>query len=296
MFKKKAEDKLSQYEDPIGGFSSRDLRLATWYVKHKEQLRAVGIACLVIFDIALITFGFWGWAEYAIIGYRQDRQMLANQIFEVENYAAQQARYGARELQFGTTAVYQSGTDRYDFVVDVENSNTRWVADITYQFSYNGGVTDEQTMTLMPGARQPLVVFGVESVGTPSALRFQPLSISWRSIDPHIVPDPAAYLTKRNVFVPGDVSFFFANDADTGGHRIMFSVLNNSVFSYWEPQFIVELRDGDIRQGLLLVTLDEFRAGEIRTVDLQSFATNLFVSDIVLHPLIHFFDANEYME
>ncbi len=295
MFKNKKDDKLSRYEDPIGGFSSRDLRLATWYVRHKDKLRALFVICFIIFDVALIGYGFWGWAEYAILGYRQDQVMLANQVAEVEDYASQQSRYGARELQFASPEVYESGNDRYTFVMDVQNSNEQWMAEVTYQFLYSGGATDPQVMAVMPGVRQPLAVFGATASSRPSNVRFQPLDISWTSIDPHVVKDPVEYLAKRNNFVVEDVSFFFASDDDTGGHRISFDVTNDSVFSYWAPQFFVELRDIDSREGVVFVIIDEFEAGQTKHVQLQSFVDDIYVSDIVLHPTLNFFDLGEYM-
>ncbi len=295
MLKKKENDTLSRYEDPIGGFSSRDLRLATWYVRHKDQLRAIFVICFVIVDVALVGYGFWGWAEYAIIGYRQDQTMLANQIVEVENYTIQQSRYSARDIQFAAPEMYESGIDRYDFVIDAQNPNQTWVAYITYRFVYSSGATETQVVALMPGTRRPLVALGVGSSVTPSAVRFQPINISWKRINAHDVADPADFLAKRNNFVPGEVEFFFASDDDTGGHRIVFDVTNDSVFSYWAPQFLVEFRDGNKREGITLVTIDEFSAEATETVNIQVFSENLFVSDVVLHPTVDFFDAGEYM-
>jgi hypothetical protein len=296
MFRKKKDDKLSQYEEPIGGFSSKDLRLATWYVKHKDQLRAIFVICFFILDVALIGYGFWGWAEYAILGYRQDHVMHANQVVEVEDYTVQHVRYAARDLQFASPEMYESGINRYDFVMDVQNSNEKWVAEITYQFVFGGGMTESKTMTVMPGVRQPLAVFGVQSAITPSGVRFQPLHIKWKSVDPHIVSDPTNYLAKRNNFVIGDVEFSFSSDEDTGGHQVVFDVTNDTVFSYWSPQFLVEFRDGDKREGLFFITIDEFESGQTSIVQIQSFAENLYVSNVVLHPLINFFDASEYMQ
>lgn len=293
--KKKEADKLSQYEDPIGGFSSRDLRLATWYVRHKDQLRAIFVIFFILVDIALVGYGFWGWAEYAIVGYRQDQVMLANQIVEIEDYRSQQVRYAARDIQYASPEMYENGTDRYDFVIDAQNPNDAWVAYVTYQFVYSSGATESQTVAIMPGSRQPLVSLGVSSSVRPGAVRFEQLDVRWRSINPHVVPDPAEYLGLRNTFSHGEVTFFFASDDNTGGHRVIFDVTNESVFSYWAPQFLVELRDGKKREGVILVTLDEFGAEETETVNIQLFAEQVFVSDVVLYPLVDFFDAGEYM-
>ncbi len=131
MFKKKGVDNLSRYKDPNGGFSARDLRLATWYVAHKDQLRAIFVICFSLFDAVLIGYGFWGWGMYATVGYREDQIMYAQQTTEFQNYAAMHAQYGAKQLQFSSTEVFDGGNDIYDFATDVQNSNATWLAFIT---------------------------------------------------------------------------------------------------------------------------------------------------------------------
>lgn len=292
--KKKKKEKFLEYEDPIGGFSNRDLLLARWYVQHRERLRAIFVIIFFIVDAILIGYGFWGWSTYAIFGYKQDQYMLSMQIAEIEDYASQRARYSARDLQFATPEIYKSEYNRFDFVIDVQNSNERWVAQITYQFFYNGGVTEQRTLYIMPGVRQPLAVLGVNSSVTPSGVRFQPIDIRWTRINSHMIRDIVDYMSKRNNFVISDVTFVYATEDDTGGNQIIFDITNNSVFNFWYPQFLVELRDGDKREGLILVSIDEFMAGQTEYVKFQSFVEDIYVSGAVLHPVINFFDDNEY--
>ena len=293
--KNKTKNTLSQYVDPVGGFSNRDLRLGTWYVQHKDRLRAFFVLCFMLFDIALLGYGCWGWVEYAVVGYGQDQRMFAGQIAEFEDYSLQQRRYMARPLQFSAPTVFQSGEGVYDFVIDVENTNDRWLARVRYQFSYGGGVTTEQELVVMPGVRQPLAVLGVSLGVRPSAVRFHVVSVSWSRIDPHLVFDVPAYLTERHIFSVSSTTFSYAAEQGTAGNGVMFMVTNDSVFSYWSPQFLVEFRDGEKREGVMLVTLGEFLAGQTQQIQLQSFMDNIFVSSVMVYPLVHFFDAGEYI-
>ena len=294
--KKKESDALDRYEDPLSGFSSTDLKRGIWYVEHRDLLKRIFMTCFIFFDIGFLGYGLWGWGSYMIVGYTQDKQNEAQSVAGFQNYAVQQARYEASDVQFGVPEVFQSADDVYDFVIDVDNPNERWVARVRYQFTYSGGMTEEREAILMPGVHQPMVVFGVGAVTRPSSVRFQPLSVEWRSIDPHAVFDIKGYLEKRNQFEVSDVSFTRAADADIGGDRLTFTLSNNSVFRYWTPQFFVELKDGQKRQGIALVTIDQLLEQSVRPVDIRLFGSNLFVTDVTLYLTINFFDQGAFME
>jgi hypothetical protein len=293
--KKKQPDLLSRYEDPTGGFSSRDLRVATWYVRHKDQVRALCIITFSLFDAVLIGYGLWGWGMYATVGYTQDRNMYVQQTYEFPNYEALHAQYGARPLQFASVDVYASGNERYDFAVDVQNSNIGWVAFVTYQFLYAGGETEVRTVPIMPGVRQPLVSIGTKTNGLPSTVRFSPVSIAWKHVNRHDVSDVQDFLAKRNSVTVSDVTFVSAGETGAGGHQITFDLQNSTVFSFWSGQYVVEFRDLDRRTGVAQLILDQFEAGSVERVDLRSFAPTLSVSDVIAHPQINFFDQTEYM-
>jgi len=294
--KKKEPTALDRYEDPLSGFSSTDLKRGIWYVEHRELLKKIFMISFILFDVGFLGYALWGWGSYMIVGYTQDKQNEARSVAGFQNYAVQQTRYEASDLTFALPEVFQSADDVYDFVIDVDNPNERWVARVRYQFTYNGGVTEEREAILMPGVHQPIVVFGVHEVTRPSAVRFQPLSIEWRSIDPHVVFDIQDYLEKRNQFAVSDVSFTRAGDADIGGDRVTFTLANTSVFSYWDPQFFVELKDGQKRQGIAQVTIDQLLKQSVRPVDIRLFGPNLFVTDVTLYPTINFFDQDVFME
>ncbi|PIR76308.1 MAG: hypothetical protein COU32_02825 [Candidatus Magasanikbacteria bacterium CG10_big_fil_rev_8_21_14_0_10_42_10] len=293
--KEKKEDILKRYEDPISGFSSQDLKRGIWYVQHRDQIKKIGIACFILFDVLFFGYGFWGWTSYLLIDYTHDRENDVALVAGFQNYALQHVRYEATPLQFGTPTVYKSGDQKYDLVIDVDNPNKRWVARVRYQFSFNGGMTEEKELIIMPGAHQLLPILGVDASTLPSGIRFQPLSIDWRSIDPHLVYDVADYIGKRNQFIVNDVTFTSAGDADISGDRVTFTVTNASVFNYWSPQFFAELKDGPKREGVVLITLDQSNAGDVIPVDIRLFGGNMFVTDVTLYPLFNFFDQQEFM-
>jgi hypothetical protein len=78
-------------------------------------------------------------------------------------------------------------------------------------------------------------------------------------------------------------------------HIINFELFNDTAYNYWDPEFYVELFDGNQTAGFIYVQLDKFKSGEKRIIDLRSWVDNLHVSDIVVWPVFDVFDKNEYM-
>ncbi len=297
MFDKKEtkKDPLAGYKDTITDFTNQELKAATWFVVHKEVLQKIGLWSLIVFDVLFLGYGLIGWGSYAIVGYTNDRNMLSNELVQTQNYKALQPRYRAQRLQFSSPTVFENGEGNYLFATDVENNNDSWIAHVTYAYEHADGSTDVETVQIMPHSRVPLVQGQGTLTRRPATVRFLPKDISWERIDPHTIPKVDAYLEERNAFRIENMSFSSAGKQGVDAARMTFDLTNQSVFSYWSPLFVAELLDGVTRVGVIPFAEDQFLAGETRTVDLRSFSSELFVSDIVIHPLVNFFDEGVYI-
>ena len=294
--KKKKDNPLARYEDPIGGFSSRDLRIATWYISHKEKIQAILVLTFGSIAFVLFLYGVGMWIFYASVGYPQDVQTLEQLPYEFQNYEAQHVRYGAKIVTYGTLQIFQSGTDVYDFVIDATNPNEQWIAEVSYFFQYTGGQTAVEYLTLLPQTTQPLSVLGHTLSGQPRNSTFHVEQVTWKRIDPHVISDVPEYLSSRNIFTVQDVLFDDGGQDVFGGHRLDFTVTNNSLFSYWSPSFYVSLQDGERRVGVARIQIDQFMTSTTVPIQLRIFRDDFFADSVRLYPLINFFDQDEFME
>lgn len=294
MLPSKQKSPLSRYTDPTGELSNRQLAFGAWYVNHKERMRAIFIGTLFACDAALMLFSLWGWGSYFLFGMEKDRTLAEMQIKNAPDYARVHPKIEARSIQFKTPAIYRSGPDRYDAVIDAVNPNDRWVAQVSYRFRFSNGETGLEETVLLPQEARPIASFGYQASGFPSGGQIVIEHVAWRKLNPHAIPNIEEYIADRKNFTFDSFSFIGAT-AEVPTHRILFTIANNTIYSYWMPGFYVELLDGDLRKGLLFVSLPQFRAGETQSVDIRSFADNLFVDNIRLHPLVNVFDAGEFM-
>ncbi len=296
MFKKGKVDKLSQYVDPTGEFSNRSLKMSEWYIKHKLLLRKIGLWSLSIWCVVSMGYSLTNWALYYMHGYFEDQDMMVRQTLELENYTNIQPLYEAQQLQVREVGVYNSVSELYDFTAHMFNPNFRWVAIVTYKFTFIGGETPLTQTMLMPKSERPIAYLGFEIDSYPSRPTLVIEKVDWKRISPHWIEDIDNYTEERIRFSIENFDFTRASkSAGVDNHMVEFDVFNDSAYNFWEPDFYVELIDGAETVGLIYFVLDEFRAGDEQHVDLRSFVNNMDVSHIKLWPLINVFDESEFM-
>jgi len=298
--KKSKKDPLKGYVDTTGTLSNTGLRRAEWFVRHRELLRRMLIGVLGVWCVVTIGFSLWQWGDYFVFGYVEDREMILSQVRNAPDYHATHMRQSPADIQVSRAEVFVAADQKYDFAVDVSNPNERWVAILTYKYTYSGGETASQKTMLMPGVRRPVVVFGHDAGSFPRQVQLVLDDVSWKRISTHDIGDPLGYTKERLVFRTENFSFTPARGEETAAaHSVVFDLHNDSAYNYWSPTFYVELLSGftgEQRVGMLFLSVNTLRSGEMQEVDIRSFAKDLSVSSVRIHPVIDVFDPGEFME
>jgi len=298
MFSKKKDD-FRRYVDTSGGMSNKDLAFASWFAQHRHVLEMIGLSFLIAWCVATIGFSLVMWGNYLIFGIAEDNAMQRAQVLEMPNYARTHHLFSAQELKIGNTSVFEGAGDKYDFVTDVTNPNKRWIAYLTYKYTYGGGETQTVTTPLMPGENRPIALFGHDIPRGPLNVRLVIDSVAWKKVTFEMAADPAAFLEERQRFAIENIAFTRASAAQgLGTHRIEFDFTNESAYSYWSPTLYVELLgglSGTNRQGLAFFPMEKFRSGETRHIDVRSFTPQLDVTNIQVFTVMDLFDTETYM-
>jgi hypothetical protein len=291
----KQPDTLSRYKDPTGTLGSTALKRGVWFVKHKVFFYKLTVVTLSIVCAVTVSISAFLWIRYIAFDYWNDQDDAIRRIQSAPNYAAAQPLYEASPLSFGRLEVSKSAQDQYDFIIDVKNPNTQFLADVVYRVSFADGVSRNERVMLMPGAQHPIGLFGVVSASFPARPEIELVSVAWQRISPHDIRDPAGFLEDRLQMVPSTFTYEAAGSAGVTLARVTFDLTNESIYSYWEPQFILELLRGGSRVGITVFSLDSIRAGEVVPIDLRLSLDTTSVSSIRLHPLVNVFDADIYI-
>lgn len=294
----KQSDQFSRYQDPTGEFSNRAFETGEWFVRNKLKLKKIFITILLVWSVGSVVTGLVYWGYYFTTGYWNDKEMMVQQISEIEDYESKHAIYGPKNLVFNSLNIYETIREgAYDFVVQVKNPNDKWLANIEYKFAYSGGETPNSTATVLPGAEHPLVFLGEEYYSYPNQAKLEIVNISWKKIDPHEIFDTATFIASRQAITYGNVEYKLASLSQaTPNNSIKFDIRNDSSYSYWEADFYVELYDTSGPVGVTFLRLDKFRTGETRSIDIRSYVNNLNVENIKIYPITNVFDNNIYIK
>lgn len=293
---KKEVSPLSQYIDPSGDLSTSDFKRGYWYVTHKLLLRKIVIGLLLVWSSVTIGIGLFVWGQYLFVGYWADEDLLISESMTFQNYAALQPLYEAQPLSFEQSRLFQAADGKYDFVTMVYNPNEKWVGTVTFHYVYADVITPSEQQTVLPGATQALIIYGHETPTYPSDARLIIDDIAWQRVDPHIVKDPGAYMDERLRFRVDEFTFTRpGGEVSVLTNALDFTLTNTSVYSYWDASFHLLLQRGDILVGVIPLSELQFRAGDVRDVNIFTFADLNQVDSIEVLPRMNVFDPSVFM-
>lgn len=290
------KEKFESYIDPSGDFSNTSLKRAEFYLKHKILLRKIFIGMLIVWGSFSMIWAIFFWGKYFFFDSQRDNVNVYNMV----NTGASQAviqRNKPVDLQISNKYIFHSSKDKYDFAVEIANPNKFWIAQITYQFSYEGGQTDTKTTSFFPGDKRFLPEFGIDSPNfRPVNIQFQLLDLSWQRVDAHKVFDPLTYIENRINFSLDNINFeSFGGNGNEVGKLLSFDVTNNTLFGYKYIDFVVVLRSNGEVVGFTPLYISNFEALSSQNISFSLFNNSLQVDSIDLQPVVNVFDDSVYL-
>lgn len=290
------KDKIDSYIDSGNEYSNQELKMSEWYLRHKIALGHLFIFLLIFWCVISVTGSLMYWGYYLLIGANQDEQMSVRQSVEFSNYEQMHSLYGAEELIFQGQEIYESATNRYDFVARAINPNKRWVAILTYKFSFAEKDTETQTTIILPNTKRPLIIFGQEATSYPSGVKLVVLNVRWRQINAHDVFDTDSFIKERTnfrfdnfKFIPENRAYGYLNNS------VAFDWFNDSPYSYHKVDLYIELFNSGETVGFIYLPVQKFRTREQRHLEGRIMGGDLYVNDIQVYPVVNVFDSGEYI-
>jgi len=287
----KTPDKFSRYTDATGEYSNKSLKVGGWYVAHKIVLRNICIGILLVWSVISVGYGIFGWGLYFVDGYFDDKALARRQIEQFQNYQNIQQGYKAKDLEFGTIGIFSPIEGKYDFVSAATNPNENVVVTVEFTYAYEGGETALNKVVLLPKATVPVAVLGHDAAAYPGNPTLKIQKVSYERISPHRITKIADYISQRSKFSVTNVEFVPPQEG-VQASRVKFDLTNETVFEFWEPVYYVEILSGGGLMGILSTTLPEFKPGETRTVDINTFIDIASADDIRVTPVMDVFDAS----
>ncbi|MCR4312490.1 MAG: hypothetical protein NUV56_04360 [Candidatus Uhrbacteria bacterium] len=262
----------------------------------RPLLARLALGLWIAVDAVLLVFFAWQIIGYLVSGSFVELRQISSLGSNVGVVHESVSNGAAKDIVVGLAKVLKSSDTASDFYVVVENPNEDWYATFTYAFSWSDQQTDGFDGFVMPGESKYLLALNAKSDTRPTSADIIITDFVWHHVDRHDVADIESWLIAHENFVISEASH--AADVDLAEDKVarsLFTVTNATSYAYWEPVFTVLLERNGVIVGLNQATLQQFEAGEARSVEVHWSGDVTISGTPNIIPSINFFDASAYM-
>jgi len=286
--------KLDKYVDPTGEMPTGKFKFEMWLVKHKVKIYKSTVTGLIIFSILSWGFSLWQWGDYLIFGIEQDN-LLAQDLSRFPNSTVWNEHFSPIPLDIVKAGNLASSAKKIDLYATIANSNERFFVSFDYFFVVNGNPTDKRSTFLLPGETRPVALLGVEAQAAGN-IEVVLENIAWKRVSAHKVVNLAGWQNARLNFVVSSSSVVLPVSVDSiNATAVQFDLTNNSAFGYKQADFYVALSQGGNIVGLMPLQILDFQSLTTHAVDLRSYATNLYGTEVNVYPMINIYNSAVYL-
>jgi hypothetical protein len=238
---------LNRYKTDVEGISMDTLETGLWWAKNRRKLKLILIIILLIAGILSWSYTLFGFGNYLFFGMNSDEQTM--KLFVQSDTGGQKYLAQASPVNIKlSSAGYIVNGDKYDLYVQAVNPNLRWMATIDYCFKRENGEKSCSHSFLLPGEKKYLLSLAQSFSSIPSDLTFSMDNLIWKKINNHVIADWNQYQKDRmdfsitnQLFTP---ALSNAVSEKIGLNSLIFTIRNNSAYSYWEVPLTIALTGG----------------------------------------------------
>lgn len=295
---KSREDDLKKYQDQ-GGLTVRKLDVGLWYLEHKNLLRKILIGFLIFISAVSWPYVIYGFANYLSRGMAEDKALADDIVNSGRIDHDTIIGLSPKDLSFGSISMLPAGNNKYDFFARIQNPNERHGAEFVYYFSDGNKNSESLSGFILPGETKYLLSLGNEFERRPASSQLKIDGLKWITIDRHQISDWSEYGSRRMDIAISDTKFTPAGQSGLSDkislNSLEFNALNNTVFNYWNVDFIVLLYGGSNIVGINKYSLDEFMSGQSRRASMNLPGELSHVSKIEVFPEINILRDDIYI-
>ncbi len=279
--------------------TTRDLilRLHSWFLSHRFQLKKWWVILILSVDILLIVYISTSFLVLATQSSRLNRGLI-NTALSLSPPAVLVTETPS-ELSVNSAVALVQSANQTDFIARVDNANSNWAAEFAYHFELNSGQLNSDWSGTKSGTGLILPEQSVflSSVGEPvsvSSAAQAKLVIdqrTWRRVSDRSRLDNIRFNVTDIVYEP-NVS---VPNSSTRVSRVTAQITNRSLYGFWTVDVPVVLLIGDKPAAIKHLTLRSFRPSETRTVEAQWFGNLPTQASVDIRPAVDIFDEQNYM-
>lgn len=273
----------------------KQYRLSKWWVEHRDGLRRLGIILFACVDAVFVLVAGWAFADAYLVSYADERRaVLELAAYGQADLHAYTTANAARDLEASGVTAVPSAEGAFDLYASVSNPNADWWAEFSYAFSSTAGETESARGFVLPDSEKPVVAYSVASAVSPRSAKLTVSDVVWHRVDHHVTGDYATWIADRLNFVVENAKFETIDLNGESQSRVVFSVQNDSAFSFYEPTFVIRLWRGSTLVGVTGTALGSIDAGASEDMVVNWFGAKPAANNVDVVVEVNPFDIGAY--
>jgi len=284
------DKELEKYRDD-SGVSVRKMDIGLWLAENRHRIWKIAVGFLIALSAFFFVYSVYGYVIYFLSG--NPTEQTASESL------AKSPRQVTEDLQLFPVQVFKSD-NHYDLAVKTVNPNAKFLATIEYCFRQDGQDTACGADFLLPGEEKYILALARDLNGTTAGVSFTISRVAWRRVDMRQIPDWNQFLSDRLNFAVSDIALSLASAsgsaASSGLNTLFFNIKNQTAYAYYEAPLNILLFSGSELVGVNRYSLNNFLAGDSRTVSLSWVGNLRGANRAEIKPAINIMDDNVYLK
>ncbi|MFA5048867.1 MAG: hypothetical protein WC516_07630 [Patescibacteria group bacterium] len=270
---------------PSHNLTDQELKVSYWYITHKLTMKR-----WLIIGLTAVVAGLWlyfGWQIiFYVINYQTETAQTQKLIASPSSFLTSVETVKPQDMQLSDIEVLGGENGRYDFMVQAVNPNADWL--VTFDYSFVDSSSTDATPRpgfILPGEQKYLLDLGHNSASG----KLQITNQQWKRISNFAQIREARMrleINDKKMELP----------AKTGDPtRLIFTLVNNSPFSYWNLPIQIFLMSGGTTRSINYLNLSQVKSGESRTMSVNWSQQLPYIDNVEIVPDLNIFDNNNIM-
>ncbi|MBT3690078.1 hypothetical protein HOE31_03405 [bacterium] len=267
----------------INDISDRRLKVGYWLITHIKRFKQAITIFLALVCFVTVSFSIYGW----VIHFKEQKDLnrAISGIGTINlDFEAYHDSIKPNTLVVSESTVIYTGEGKYDILTKIANPNNRWQVDkLVYQFESSFFTSPSSTVYLLPNQEKYLVSYANTSHSRIGVPEFKILDLEMTLIKPY------QNLPEIN-FNISDIEFTAEGEEDRS--KVTFNVLNNTLYNFWEVDFLVIIYSGDTISGVNQIKLGEFLGNSTRVGEVSWFERLPRITKVDVYPYVDLLDQS----
>lgn len=286
--KNKNDLDLKKYKD-LDGLTLSEMNIGLWFSEHRKMMTKTLTIFLIIISAFFFVYSTYNYIMYFLSG-AVDNQ-TESQVTSPRNVVT--------EMAIAPVEAFNN-SENYDLAVLLKNPNDSFSAEFDYCF--NQGVTEIACdhSFILPSEQKYVMSLGLNINPAVAAPTFVIKDIFWSRVNKRVIPDWQAYYNARLNFAITDITFLGASKSGLSENlrlnSLSFQATNNSPYSYYEVPFDILLYSGSHLAGVQRSVVNNFLAGENRSIKLTWSGDQGSISRVEITPRLDINNQDIYLK